>query len=74
MLLHFYLCDYFTAFLVSNYQCPGQTDWLFCQFYHIFITSPCFSIFFHPRVDLGLVKPEAYTIFGALFKKKNIKL
>jgi hypothetical protein len=34
----------------------------------------CSSTFFHPRLDMGLVVPEAYKIFGALFKKKNIKL
>jgi hypothetical protein len=28
----------------------------------------------HAGADLGLVGPEAYTIFGALFKKKNTKL
>jgi hypothetical protein len=34
----------------------------------------CYSILFHPRLDLGLVVPEAYKIFEAIFKKKNIKL
>jgi hypothetical protein len=27
-----------------------------------------------PAADPGFVGPEAYTIFGALFKKNNIKL